>query len=327
LLRELTRPWAPSEGSTVVAAVSGGADSVAVGLLLAALAPGRGWTVAFATLDHGLRGDAGARDRAFVERLAETEGLACHSAQVEAGTARSGSDELAAREARRAFLLQLAHRTGGVIALGHTLDDQAETVLYRLARGTGLAGTGAMRRWSPPLWRPALGIRRATLRELLRAWDQPWVEDETNRSQEAARNRLRQRVLPALERAVDGGAAAGLARAAELADEDDRLLVELARERSEAVPIVRDAGGIRLSRKELAKVPAPLRRRLFRAWFDELSGGVRLASAHLLALDALAEAESPGTAVDLPGGYRARRGGGWLRLERPTGDRPGSSED
>jgi tRNA(Ile)-lysidine synthase len=307
----------------VIAAVSGGADSVALGLLLAALAEGRGWTVRFATLDHGLRGEAGARDRDFVERLAEREEVVCHATRVAPSPRRAGSEEMAAREARRRFLLELAESTGGIVALGHTRDDQAETVLHRLARGTGLLGAGAMRRWSPPLWRPALDVPRRALRELLSGWNQAWSEDETNNLPHAVRNRIRHEALPALERATGGDAGAGLARAAHLAAEDEELLQALALERASAIAVTRDDRSIELPRRELAAVSPPLRRRLVRGWFEELTGGTaRLSSAHLLAIDALVEAESPGTAVDLPAGHRAVRRSGRLCLERPPEDPP-----
>lgn len=300
-----------------MAAVSGGADSLALGLLLAALGPGRGWTVELATLDHGQRGGAGARDRQFVEEVARSEGLACHSERTDASAAAAGlSGEDAARRARRRFLLGLAERRGAAVALGHTRDDQAETVLYRLARGSGLLGAGGMRRWSPPLWRPLLGIPRETLRGLLRAWDQPWAEDETNFQRDAVRNRIRMDVLPALDHAVGGGAAEGLARAAELAAEDERLVQELADARRGSVPIERAPGRVWADRRALAAIEPPLRRRIVRDLLLEIGGEAwRPTSAHLLALDGLIEARSSGTRIDLPGAFLAERRGAWIVIE------------
>lgn len=319
LLQELTRPWAPPTGSTVIAAVSGGADSVAMGLLLAALAPGQGWRVELATLDHGLRGEAGARDRAFVESLARSQGLVCHSRRAGLATTDAtpgGSAEMAARQARRDFLLDLAKRADAVVALAHTREDQAETLLYRLTRGSGLLGAGAMRRWHPPLWRPLLAVSGAELRALLSRWEQPWVEDETNRDRSAAsRNRIRLDVLPELDRAVGGHAAAGLARAAALAAEDEELLAELAAARMRDVPLERAPGRAALDRREMLSVEPPLRRRIVRDLLIELGGGSwRPTAAHLLAVDQLVEARSHGTSVDLPEGFTAVRREGWIVL-------------
>jgi tRNA(Ile)-lysidine synthase len=139
------------------------------------------------------------------------------------------------------------------------------------------------------------------------------------------RNRIRHEALPALRRATGGDAGAALARAARLAAEDEELLQAMALEQASAIAVARDGRGIELSRRELAALSPPIRRRLVRGWFEELTGGqIRLSSAHLLAIDALVEAESAGTAVDLPAGHRAVRRSARLRLERPPEDPPPS---
>lgn len=318
LRQEVTRPWAPPAGTTVIAAVSGGSDSVALLLLLAALAPGRGWTLETATLDHGLRAAGGQRDRTFVEDLANREGLPCHARRIDALTGPGESPESAARRVRRTWLLELATERGGVVALGHTLDDQAETLVFRLARGSGLLGAGAMRRWSPPLWRPLLAIRRAELRALLDVWGESWVEDETNQSLDPARNRIRHAVLPALEEALGSGATPALARAAGLSAEDESLLSRLARDEAPGVLLERSKSSVTLDRKALAALDSPLLRRILRdAALDLSDGALRLASAHLLALEELVRARGPGTEIDLPLGFRARRQQGRLTLQSP----------
>ena len=314
VLREVTRPWAPARGSRVVVAVSGGADSVALLLLLAGLSPGRGWDLAVATLDHGLRGEAGAADRRFVEDLAAQLSLPLHSERQVVDTTRGPSPESAARDVRRAFLEDVAGRCRAeAIALGHTLDDQAETVLFRLARGAGARGLSAMARWAPPYWRPLLGVRRSLLRRLLVQGGQAWREDVTNAGAAAARNRVR-RLLPALEAALGPGALAGAARAAELLRDDEALLDRLAGDRGAGVILERSPVRVVFDRRALADLPPALSRRILRTSLEALAG-TSFGSAHLLALQSLA-AGGHGRFADLPAGLAARREPGRLIIER-----------
>ena len=315
LLEELTRPWAPPRGARILVAVSGGADSLALLFLLAALAPGRGWTLAAATLDHGLRGEASAEDRRFVEQVCRRLGLDCHSAQRSATREPGVSPEDAARRLRHEFLRQAAAAEGAAaIALGHQLEDQVETVLYRLARGTSLTGAGAMTRWTPPLWRPLLGVSRRTLRELLQRQGEGWREDASNAGLDAARNRIRHIVLPALTRALGEAALAGIARSASLAREEGEALAALA-ERLAPEPLPAPAGSRAFDRRRLADLPSALRRLLLRDQLQALAGPeLRLTRAHLEGIDALIEARGPGRRVDLPMGWVARREKGVIML-------------
>ncbi len=327
ILRELTRPWSPDRGAVVLAAVSGGADSVALLRLLAALAPGRGWTVVAASLDHGLRGAAGADDLRFVERLTASLGLELAGGRLDAPP----RGEAAARGARRAFLERIAreHRAAA-IAVAHTMDDQAETVLQRLARGTGLAGLAAMRRWSPPWWRPLLGVRRSALRSLLRTLGQPWREDETNLAPDQLRARLRARVLPALEAAGGAGAIPALARAARLAAEDDALLAELAAARLAEIVVSSGRGRIACSLGALRALPTPLARRIVRRLVAAISAGrVRAEADHVDAVLHLLDPTCQGTVVDLPEGLRVRRAAGLITFAKAPHVRgePGKGAD
>lgn len=309
LLRQLTRPWSPPRGCRIVVGVSGGADSVALGLLLGALAGGRGWSVLLASLDHERRGRAGADDRRFVERLARQAGLESRTVRRPAP-----GDEAAARRVRRHVLQEIAAaEDAAAIALAHTMDDQAETVLHRLARGTGTAGLGAMQRWSAPWWRPLLGVRRDALRRLLHRCGMAWREDETNLAPDATRNRLRRRALPALAAALERDVVPALARAAELAQIDEELLAALAAEQAAHVAR-RTTTGVELDRRALCELAEPLARRLLLAELTRLVGGERLAATHVEAVLALARASGPGTAADLPLGWRATRRGATLTL-------------
>lgn len=321
LLSELTRPWAPPRGSRVLAAVSGGADSVALLRLLAVLAPGRGWSIEVACLDHGLRGPAGAADVAFTDALARELGLPFHAGRAPAGRGGGVSPEAAARAARRAFLGEIAHRAGAAaIALAHTLDDQAETVLFRLARGTGLAGTAAMRRRRGLAWRPLLGVRRATLRTWLGAIGAPWREDETNLDPRFTRNRVRLELLPVLERCLGPGALPALARAAALAAEDEQLLRRVARRAAPGVLRRCSENEVEFDRRAVLDLPRAVSRRILRGYCDRLAHRRdSLSAAHVFAVESLVRAEGPGTRATLPSGITARRKGSVLVLERRTG--------
>ncbi len=313
LLSELTRPWAPGPGTRVLAAVSGGADSVALLHLLAGLAPGRGWEICVATFDHRWRGEEGRADCRFVSELASRLGLPCREG---CGPEEPARTEALAREARREFLAQTAGEFGaGAIALGHTLDDQAETVLFRLARGSGLAGAAAMARYAAPYWRPLLGVRRAALRDLLSSAALGWREDATNRTLAAARNRVRHVALPALEAAAGEAVATNLARAAELARDDEELLEMLAGERASAL-LGSSGDEVTLDRAGLAELPAALARRVARRALRALDPSQPCEAAHLLAIVALAAASGPGTEIHLPRGIVARRRRGRVILSR-----------
>jgi tRNA(Ile)-lysidine synthase len=199
--------WPGWAGQPVLVACSGGADSVALAVTLGAL----GLHVHLAHLDHGARPES-AEDARWVAALAADRGWPCHGRRevVPAGA----GWEARARERRLAFLAEVAQaQCIGVVALGHHRDDQAETLLFRLARGSGLTGLAAMapvRELAPGvrLLRPLLDASRAELREALAVWGLDWREDATNASLGPARNRIRHRVWPALQEAHPGAAEA-----------------------------------------------------------------------------------------------------------------------
>lgn len=187
-------------GQPLLVAVSGGADSMA---LLHLLQRAARWPLLVAHVHHGLRAAATA-DAQFVAEYCAQHGLPCyvHHADAPAHSAATGaSAELAARQLRHAALqgLRLQHGAAAVV-LAHHADDQAETVLLRLLRGTGLHGLAAMQPWDAQarLLRPLLGYSRADLQRYIRECGVPHVHDETNDSTDADRNYLRHAVLPLL---------------------------------------------------------------------------------------------------------------------------------
>lgn len=262
--------------AVVIVGVSGGVDSVCLAHALHALAGPLGLAIHIAHVDHGLRPDAGA-DAAFVAETARAWGVPCHVAQVAVergpapGRAAEGV-EAAARRARYAALRRIALDVTPpgqtpVVAVAHSMDDQAETVLLRLARGSGAAGLAAMRpvaqleagpesegAASPPvrLVRPLLAVRRSALLDYAARHGLAWVEDPTNADPAFARNRVRHVILPELAR-VNPGVVEVLARTAEvmaheagrLAALDAALLALLALEQAAGVRAVLDLAGLR----------------------------------------------------------------------------------
>jgi tRNA(Ile)-lysidine synthase len=240
--------------------LSGGPDSLALTAVAAGLRP----TTAL-IVDHGLQpGSAAVAEAARTQAMA----LGCVDAQVlcvQVGdpSGPGGGPEAAARAARYAALE--AHREGPVL-LAHTLDDQAETVLLGLGRGSGARSIAGMRPHDPPWCRPLLGVRRAVThaacQELgLTAW-----QDPHNADPRFTRARLRHEVLPLLEDVLGGGVAEALARTATALREETELIDTLA---ADALPgVVAESG---LQTKSLAALPDPVRRRVIRGWL--LAGG------------------------------------------------------
>ncbi|OMC54464.1 tRNA lysidine(34) synthetase TilS [Mycobacterium sp. IS-2888] len=237
-------------------ALSGGPDSLALTAVAAQLRP----TTAL-IVDHGLQSESAA---VAETARAQAVSLGCVDAQVLCVTVgNDGGPEAAARAARYAALA--AYRDGPVL-LAHTLDDQAETVLLGLGRGSGPRSIAGMRAYDPPWGRPLLGVRRAVThaacQELgLTAW-----QDPHNTDRRFTRTRLRLEVLPLLEEVLGGGVAEALARTATALRADTELIDALA---AQALPGVTAGAG--LHAPALAALPDPVRRRVIRGWL--LSGG------------------------------------------------------
>src|SRR5258707_827737 len=223
-------------GDRVGVAVSGGADSVALLLLLLELREKLGVVPSVIHFNHKLRGKASDADEKFVAKLAAKHGLEFHNASVE--VAKKAKKERAniedtARRARYDYFRSLAE--SGVcrrIAVAHTADDQAETVLAHLLRGTGLAGLGGIHPVAGPIIRPLLSIRRGELRWFLQARKQTWREDATNRDTKRMRARIRRKLLPLLEKQFQPAIVEHLATLSELAREDEAFLDGVAAERT-----------------------------------------------------------------------------------------------
>ncbi len=228
LLVKIRAAGALHPGDSVGVAVSGGADSVAMLHLLVDLREKLGIVLSVVHFNHHLRGKASDADEKFVKKLAAKHGLPFHVGRDDvAAKARREKANLedAASRARYAFFVQLVE--GGKltrIAVGHTADDQAETVLAHILRGTGLAGLGGIHPTSGNVVRPLLQIRRSALRAYLKDRKQTWREDATNRDITKMRARIRKKLLPLLEKQFQPTVVEHLGALATFARDDNSYL-------------------------------------------------------------------------------------------------------
>jgi tRNA(Ile)-lysidine synthase len=330
-LADKVRLWLRHHGlePAGVVAVSGGPDSVALLRALVELrrplAPG---LLVVAHLNHQLRGAESDADEAFVRDLhahlvaagAAGLGLRWERIDVAALARAAGANlEATARRARYDWLARVAGETGsGWIATGHTADDQAETVLHRLLRGTGLRGLRgiAPRRPLRPdlaVIRPLLSVTRSEVLDYLRAEGQDCCRDSSNFDPAYTRNRIRHELLPHLAERYNPAIVAVLARLAEQADEDYALLEAQAVELLAEAELPRAGAMLVFDRRRLTTAPRPLLREALRlAWEREGWPLGAMGFAEWERLAAVACGETP--ASDLPGGVHARCREGVLQL-------------
>jgi tRNA(Ile)-lysidine synthase len=321
--RTIERHAMLANGARILVAVSGGSDSVGLLHLLHALAPRWNLTLEVAHLDHGLRGEAGAADARFVAELARQSGLACHTGRADAAAlqrSRRLSPEDAARRVRYAFLTRTARRCGALrVALGHTADDNAESILMRLLQGCGpqgMAGMAPVR--SGRFIRPLLETDRQEVIAYLTRHRFSWVEDATNRDLHFLRNRIRHVLLPLLTRDFTPAAARLLNRTAAIVRDEESWLSELVASDFESVVLERGPEMLALSRAALrARAPALQRRLIRHAFFVLQMAGARQEFKHVEALRSMvAAADAPEWQRHLPGRIVAKSAGDRLVLQR-----------
>ncbi len=330
--RALSSLGDPAAGGALVVGLSGGADSVALLDALATLAGPRDVQVIAAHLDHGLRPDS-AEDAAFCRSLCEQLGVTFRSEVADVrGRARSerGGLEQAARRERYCFLNRVRRETGAAaIAVAHTRDDQAETLLLRLLRGAGATGLGGMRPRAGRIVRPLLDVSREDVLAHLADRGLEWREDPTNADMVHLRNRVRHELLPYLEARFNPALRRVLARTAGLlADEDAHL-----KEEAEALlaGIARTEGEtVVLDRAALAQAPPPVARVAVRQALRRVGGLARVGAVHVERILVLARSRSSSDRrLPLPSGREVRyrldevhlrppsRGGGGGRGREP----------
>jgi len=317
-------------GERVGVAVSGGADSVALLLLLLEAREKLGIVLSVVHFNHKLRGKASDADEKFVARLAAKHRLEFHSASADvAGKAKKEQANLedAARRARQDYFRALTE--SGVceqIAVAHTADDQAETVIAHLLRGTGLAGLSGIHPVAGPVFRPLLSVRRTELRRFLRARKQSWREDATNRDTKRMRARIRRKLLPLLQKQFQSAIVEHLCTLALLAREDEAFLDVMAEERVRA--LVRKSGEqARIGLDDLfqpwkkvgfntedtdgaegTEKTRALSTRMVRRIVESIKPRQgQLGAAHVDAVLQLARGGQSGSSLSLPGGVEVRK--------------------
>lgn len=315
-------------GNRVGAAVSGGADSVALLLLLLEIREKLGMVLSVVHFNHQLRGKASDADEKFVAALAKKLELAYHADRDDvAGMAKRKKANLedAARRARYAFFERLV-KEGQVdtVAVAHTADDQAETVLAHILRGTGIAGMGGIHPVAGHVIRPLLAVRREELRAYLKSRRQSWREDATNLDMTRTRARIRKKLLPLLEKQFQAGVVHHLATLAELAREDEAFFEAILEEQLGG-GTQKCAGGVRIKigdllnpwkkesaegkdNEEKSEQAVALGKRIVR----RLAGSVKthageLGAKHVDAVLELTRRGQSGKTVQLPGRVEVRR--------------------
>jgi tRNA(Ile)-lysidine synthase len=328
-------------GDRVGVAVSGGADSVALLRLLHRLRDDLGITLAVVHFDHALREAESEGDAAFVAELAGALKLDFLAGREDVGAeaARQGWNlEDGARRLRYAFFERVIGEGQAThIAVAHTADDQAETLLAHMIRGTGPTGLAGIYPVAGAIVRPLLGTRREILREYLRANGQTWREDSTNRDLRRTRARIREQLLPVLERDFSGAIVEHLSELARLAREEGNFWDALVEDRVQAFAR-KDDEGIRIAVPALLtpltlrtcsmENPGPakcnefgplrvLTERLIRRLYEVVRGNRReLGADHVEQVVHLASGSSSGHHVELPGGIIVRRNFGELIFSR-----------
>jgi tRNA(Ile)-lysidine synthase len=309
----------------LVVGVSGGADSTALLLGLCECRVAHGLTLTAAHLDHALRPDSAA-DAEWVQEVCDRLSVPLvrrrNDVAEEARSARTGIEETA-RASRRKFFLDAARDVGAKwVALAHTADDQAETILHRLVRGSGLRGLGGMAEASPlgdavRLLRPLLGLRRGAIEAWLASRSQGWRVDVSNADPVFTRNRIRHELLPLLRREFNPQVDEVLLRFGEQSRDTAGLVESLAADQLAAALLEDQPGLVRLDLSRLSPLPRHLLREVAsllwrrRGW--PLQG---MTFEHWDRLAGVMSADAADSSISLPAGLQATKAGALLRIER-----------
>lgn len=316
--RTIARYAMVNTGERVLVGVSGGADSVALLDILSRLAAGLDMTLVVAHLDHGRRPADAAREADLVRRLAVCRGWPCHVETLPPLRHR-GSLEAQLRRRRYAFFQRTAAAWGCTrIAVGHHADDNAETVLLNLLRGSGSAGLSGI----PPvrqerIVRPLIEVARDDLRSYLRHRGLPHLEDASNTDLRFQRNKVRHHLLPLLQNMYNPDLKTALNRLAKLCRQEEAWLATLLAPVMQEALIAVDADALLLDPGAMVAQPRPAQRRLLRMALRQWQGHLRrLSVEHIDAVADLLPAERVGRGLDLPYRIRVQRMAETLKFEK-----------
>ena len=304
-----------SPGDRLLVAVSGGPDSVALLHLLFELREELDLHLEVAHLQHGIRGEEAKADARFVAELAAKLGLRFHLKEISLpqliSAAGKGNLEALARDERQRFFADVVREQGlRKVATAHTLDDQAETVLMRFLRGSGMKGLGGMAPLHPitapaslTVIRPLLGVSKSEILDYLGERRASFCIDRTNQDPALLRNWIRLELLPKIRERVDAKLPERLSHQAELLRDEENAISQVARRKLEEI---RGADGLR--REALLGEPKSMQRRILRLWIEAVRGNLRgLDFAHMKDMLHLIEHGAPHGRLALPGGWQLRR--------------------
>lgn len=309
-------------GSHVLCAVSGGADSICLLHALYHLREQLPFTLSAAHFDHQLRGEESRRDARFVEQFVAlccgpqrvTDGSLLPPVHLYTGQGDVAAQaklwgmglEEAAREMRYSFLQEAAQQAGAdLIATAHTANDNAETILFHLARGSGLRGLGGIAPRRDNLIRPLLTTTRREVEDYLFHYALPHMEDSSNQDDNYTRNRIRHQVIPVLED-ISPGFLSRMTQTAALLRSDEAFLIDQAQELASHARTEED--GLSIQAALLAQAPVPIAFRAIRCLLGKLwDGDQNCGSTHLTAIWNLCREDDPSAQVHLPHSCTARR--------------------
>ena len=306
-------------GDCIIAGVSGGADSVCLLFVLMELRKTLGFSLEAVHVEHGIRGEESLEDAGFTERLCKENEIPCRIYTYDV-PGRAREERLTLEEAARkcryeAFLLACEGKERAKIAVAHNQDDQAETILWNLARGTGLRGLCGMRPVNGRILRPLLCVSRREIEAYLKERGQCFRTDSTNLSDAYTRNRMRRQILPAMEEGLNAQARMHIAEAGGRILRAQEYLEKLAEEKARRISEMRD-GEVWVSAEDFLAEERVMQEYMLRIWMERLGGGLKdVGAVHLEEVLRLAEKQS-GKHLRLPGGREARRTGRYLVLHR-----------
>ena len=324
IIDEMLKTGMLQAGDRVIAGISGGADSVFLFYVLKWLREDIDYDLRVIHVHHGIRGEEADRDADFVERLCLRENIPCQIFRRDVpkeAEMKGMSLEEAGRAARyEIFRNEASGKPGTKIALAHHRDDLAETVLFRIARGTGIGGLAAMRPVSGHVIRPLLCLSKEDIVSFLDQKGICYMEDSTNEMDDAVRNRIRHEILPLIRRRVNENAVIHLAQLSATAWEVSSYIREEARKEAEKL-VRKDEAGLFIHEDILNCHPA-LEKEILKDALEAVSGtssDIRL--VHINTMESLLR-KREGASGNLPYGIRARRMHDGILMEKNAGRKP-----
>ncbi len=312
-----------SKGDGVVVGVSGGADSMCLLRILLSMRERLELKLLVLHVNHGIRGASADGDEQFVKEFCEannTDFKAVHINVPEIASREGLTEEEAGRKYRyRSFFEACGENGFGKIAVAHNKDDNAETVLFNIARGSGISGLRGIRptrvEKDVTIIRPLLNCTRKEIEDYLAEHGQSYRTDETNFENDYSRNRIRNEIMPLLGRSVNSAVSSHLAELAGQAGELEELLEELTLKAMDGLGYIETDSSIKVGVKALGALYGPVRKNVLRKLYMKLSGSLKdIESTHIRLLDELL-GKSVGKRIDLPYGVCARRDYDELILE------------